>query len=146
MKFMKIKQLSVFIENKEGRLKNALNVLSKENINIRALSVADSEKYGILRLIVNDNEKAKKALEKENLIVKETEVIVVGIPDKPNGLNHILEILEKDGINVEYIYAFVSTKADEAVVVMKIEDIEKGLKLLKEANSTILTRKDINNL
>ncbi|MDD3409059.1 MAG: acetolactate synthase [Methanobacteriaceae archaeon] len=143
---MKIKQLSVFIENKEGRLKNALNVLSKENINIRALSVADSEKYGILHLIVNDNEKAKKALEKENLIVKETEVIVVGIPDKPNGLNHILEILEKDGINVEYIYAFVSTKADEAVVVMKIEDIEKGLKLLKEANSTILTRKDINNL
>jgi hypothetical protein len=143
---MKIKQISVFIENKEGRLRNALKALSEQNINIRALSIADSEKYGILRLIVDDNEKAKNALEAENLIVKETEVIVVGVPDEPNGLNSILEILENDNINVEYIYAFVSTKADEAVVVMKIEDAEKGLKVLKAANATILTRDDINTL
>lgn len=143
---MSVKQLSVFIENKEGRIKNAVNVLSNAGINIRALSIADSAKYGILRLIVSDNEKAKEVLEKEHFIVKENEVIIIGVKDEPNGLNSALELFEDEGINVEYIYAFVSSKTDEAIVVIKIEDYESGLATLKEKDANLLTKEDIDAL
>jgi len=143
---MHVKQLSVFIENKEGRLKNAVNALSKANINIRALSIADSSKYGILRLIVSDNEKAKEVLKKENFTVNETDVIVVGVKDEPNGLNTALEILENAKINVEYLYAFVSTKVDEAIVVMKIENCKDGLKAFKDAGANILSKEDLDKI
>lgn len=143
---MNVKQLSIFIENKEGRIKNAVNVLSNAGINIRALSIADSAKYGILRLIVSDNEKAKEVLEKEHFIVKENEVIIIGVKDEPNGLNSALELFEDEGINVEYIYAFVSSKTDEAIVVIKIEDYESGLAILKEKDANLLTKEDIDAL
>ena len=140
---MKNKQISVFIENKEGRLKKAIDILSKENINIRALSIADTSKYGILRLIVSDAEKSKEVLEKNNFIVKENEVIIVEVPDEPNGLNTVLGYLDSENINVEYIYAFVSKKSDEAIVVMRLEDIEEGINVLKKNNAYLLDDEDI---
>jgi len=140
---MKNKQISVFIENKEGRLKKAIDILSKENINIRALSIADTSKYGILRLIVSDAEKSKEVLEKNNFIVKENEVIIVEVPDEPNGLNTVLGYLDSENINVEYIYAFVSKKRDEAIVVMRLEDIEEGINVLKKNNAYLLDDEDI---
>ena len=143
---MSVKQLSVFLENKEGKLKKAVNAMSQEGVNIRALSIADSSKYGILRLIVSDNETAIKALKEEKFTVKETDVIVVEIKDEPNGLNSVLEILEKEKINVEYIYAFVSTKVDEAIVVFKIENYEDGLKALENAGATILSKEDLEEI
>lgn len=143
---MNVKQLSVFIENKEGRLKSAVDAISKAGINIRALSIADSAKYGILRLIVSDNEKATEALKEKKFTVKETDVIVVGVKDEPNGLNTMLEILEKESINVEYLYAFVSSKTDEAIVVVKIENCKDGLKALKDANVNILSKEDLAEL
>lgn len=143
---MVVKQISVFIENKEGRIKKAVNAISKEGINIRALSLADNTKYGILRLIVSDNEKTKEVLKAENFIVKETEVLVVGVKDEPDGLNSTLEIFENANLNVEYLYAFVSSKTDEAIVVIKIEDYEAAIKVLTEGNANILTEKDINKL
>jgi len=142
---MEIKQVSVFIENKKGRLKKALDTLSKAEINIRALSVAERAKYGILRLIVSDNEKAKNVLEKNKFIVKENDVIVVEIPDKPNGLNSIIEILTDADINVEYLYAFVGKKTDEAIVVMRLENTEEGIKVLKSKNANLLTKEYIEN-
>lgn len=143
---MVVKQISVFIENKEGRIKKAVNVISKEEINIRALSLADNTKYGILRLIVSDNKKAKEVLKSEHFIVKETDVLVVRVKDEPNGLNSTLEILENANINVEYLYAFVSSKTDEAIVVIKIEDYESGVKALTEGNANILSEDDISKL
>lgn len=143
---MVVKQISVFIENKEGRIKKAVNAISKEGINIRALSLADNTKYGILRLIVSDNEKTKEVLKAEHFIVKETEVLVVGVKDEPDGLNSTLEIFENANLNVEYLYAFVSSKTDEAIVVIKIEDYEAAIKALTERNANILTKKDINKL
>jgi len=140
---MKNKQISVFIENKEGRLKKAIDILSKENINIRALSIADTSKFGILRLIVSDNEKSKEILEKNNFIVREDEVIIVEVPDEPNGLNTILGYLDEENVNVEYIYAFVSKKSDEAIVVMRLEDIEEGINILKNNNAQLLNDEDI---
>jgi len=143
---MVVKQVSVFVENKEGRIKKAIDTLAKENINIRALSIADTTKYGILRLIVSDNEKAIEALEKDNFIVKENEVIILAVPDEPNGLNSTLEVFDEKGINLEYLYAFVSSKTDEAIVVMRLENMEKAIEALDESNVKILDENDIKNL
>ena len=143
---MAVKQISIFVENKEGRIKKAIDTLAKQNINIRALSIADTTKYGILRLIVSDNETAIKALKEEKFTVKETDVIVVGVKDEPNGLNTMLEILEKESINVEYLYAFVSSKTEEAIVVVKIENYEDGLKALKDADANLLSKEDLAEL
>ena len=143
---MVVKQISVFVENSEGKVKKAINEISKEGINIRALSIADGTEFGILRLIVTDNEKTKKTLQNEGFIVKESEVIVIGIPDEPNGLNSLLEILERENINLEYVYAFANNKTDEAVVVIKVENYEKAKKLLESNNANLFDEKDIANL
>ncbi|WP_296783414.1 amino acid-binding protein [uncultured Methanobrevibacter sp.] len=143
---MAVKQVSVFVENKEGRIKKAIDTLAKENINIRALSIADTTKYGILRLIVSDNEKAIAALEKDGFIVKENEVIILAVPDEPNGLNSTLAVFDEKGINLEYLYAFVSSKTDEAIVVMRLENMEKAVAALNESNVKILDAEDIKDL
>ena len=143
---MTVKQISIFVENKEGRIKKAIDTLAKANINIRALSIADTAKYGILRLIVSDNEKAIESLEKDGFIVKENEVILLTIPDRPNGLNSTLEVFEEKGINLEYLYAFVSSKTDEAIVVMRLEDMDKAVEALEAKNIKILETEDIKDL
>ena len=143
---MSVKQMSIFVENKEGRIKKAINTLGQENINIRALSIADTTKYGILRLIVSDNKKAIDALERDGFIVKENEVIILAVPDEPNGLNSTLAVFDEKGINLEYLYAFVSSKTDEAIVVMRLENMEKAIDALKDSNVKILETKDIENL
>ena len=143
---MAVKQVSIFVENKEGRIKKAIDTLAKENINIRALSIADTTKYGILRLIVSDNEKAIAALEKDGVIVKENEVIILAVPDEPNGLNSTLAVFDEKGINLEYLYAFVSSKTDEAIVVMRLENMEKAVDALNESNVKILDAEDIKDL
>ena len=141
---MVVKQISVFIENKEGRMKKAINTLAQENINIRALSIADTTKYGILRLIVSDNEKAIEALEKDGFIVRENDVIIV--PDEPNGLNTTLAIFDEKGINLDYLYAFVSSKTEKAIVVMRLKHMDEAIALLKDSDAHILEKKDIEDL
>ena len=143
---MVVKQISIFVENKEGRIKKAINALANENINIRALSIADTSKYGILRLIVSDNEKAIETLEKDGFIVKENEVILLAVPDEPNGLNSTLAVFDEKGINLEYLYAFVSNKSNEAIVVMRLENMEKAISALNESNIKQLDENDIKNL
>ena len=140
---MKLKQISVFLENKEGKLKNAIEILSKHDINIRALSIADTTNFGILRLIVNDYEKAKTALENDNYVVKLTEVIAVKVHDKPGGLNEMLTALYDQEINVEYIYAFVDSTDGQAIVVVKTEDIEKGINALESADIKVLDAEEV---
>lgn len=139
-------QISVFIENKEGRIRKAIDTLAKAGINIRALSVADTSKYGILRLIVSDNEKATKALEKDGFIVKENEVIVVTVPDEPNGLNSTLAVLDDADINIEYIYAFVGNEPGEAIVAIKVEDTQKAIEVFEKNNAKILKKEDIEKI
>ncbi len=143
---MVVKQISIFVENKEGRIKKAIDTLGRANINIRALSIADTTKYGILRLIVSDNEKAIEALEKDGFIVKENEVIILAVPDEPNGLNSTLAVFDEKGINLEYLYAFVSSKTDEAIVVMRLENMEKAIEALENSDVKILDENDIKDL
>ena len=143
---MAVTQISVFVENKEGRIKKAIDTLAKANINIRALSIADTTKYGILRLIVDDTEAAVETLEKDGFIVKENEVIVLLIPDKPNGLNSTLAIFDEQDINLEYLYAFVSNKPDEAVVAMRLENMDKAIKAIEDSDIKMLDESDLKEI
>jgi len=143
---MKVKQISVFLENKKGRLKKAVHALAKANINIRALSIADTSEFGILRLMVPDPEQAKKVLEENNLVVKLNDVIAVEVPDRPGGLDKILGILTRADMNVEYIYAFVEKKGEKAIVVIRTEDIDEGIRVLRGAGVPLLSAEDISTL
>jgi len=134
------KQLSVFLENKAGRLSSVTRVLGEAGINIRALSIADTSDFGILRLIVNDPVKAYKILKDAGFTVSETEVIAVKVQDSPGGLAAVLEQMSEANLNIEYLYAFLGTSEDDALVIFKVEDIkkarvaftEKGIKFLEE--------------
>jgi hypothetical protein len=143
---MKLEQISVFLENRKGRLWKALNILSNADINIRALSIADTSEFGILRMIVPDPDLAKSILEEANFVVKVNEVIAVGVPDVPGGLECILGVLNKMGVNVEYLYAFVEKKGEKAVVVIRTEDIDAGLEALTKGKITILSPDEINDI
>src|SRR3989339_1206125 len=128
---MKVKQISVFIENRSGRLREVASILGKNSINIRALSLADTSDYGILRLIVDNPDKARQVLKSENFTLSETDVIAVEISDTPGGLAYVLDILGDAGINVEYMYAFVEKSSKNAVVIFRIENIDESIKVLK---------------
>ncbi|MEN2994998.1 MAG: ACT domain-containing protein [Thermodesulfovibrio sp.] len=140
---MKIKQISVFLENKKGRLYEALKALAKEGINIRALSIADTSEFGILRLIVTDPEKAKEVLEKNEFTVKLTNVVAIAVKDKPGGLAEALKYLYEAGINIEYIYAFVEKSGEKAVVVLRTENLDKTISILQEKGVPILSWENV---
>lgn len=127
---MKVEQISVFLENKAGRLAEVASVLGNAGINIRALSLADTTDFGILRLIVNDREKAKRVLKDAGFTVGITQVIAVEVEDKPGGLAKILKLLADEGINVEYMYAFVERSSGNAVLIFKFEDLDRAIDLL----------------
>lgn len=129
---MSIQQVSVFLENKKGRLAEVTGLLARSGINIRALSLADTADFGVLRMIVDDAEKCRKILKENGMIVRMTDVIGVEVEDRPGGLNRILQLFGKNGINVEYMYAFVEKAKDNAIVVFRIDEIDKAKKALKE--------------
>jgi hypothetical protein len=143
---MKIKQLSIFLENRKGRMKKALDVLEEGNVNIRALSIADTSDFGILRLIVPEPDKTKKLLEDNNFIVKIGEVIAVRMPDKPGGLGVILGILDENNINLEYLYAFVEDKDEMAIVLLHPENIDAGIKALESDGAEVVSANEIYGL
>lgn len=133
-----VDQLSIFLENKEGRILSTLDVIENLGINIRALSLADTSEFGILRLIVTDPYKVKETLEEKGFIVKITKVFAVSITDEPGGLNTILRLLDENSINLEYLYAFVEQKTYAAIVILKLEDMPKAYDVLKEGNANII--------
>jgi len=130
---MMIKQLSIFLENKKGRLAQVAATLAKKRINIRALSLADSADFGVLRLIVNNPDKGAACLKKTGMVVQVTDVIAIEISDKPGGLSRVLKLFTREGINVEYMYAFVEKIKDKAIVIFKIEHPARAVRFLKKA-------------
>lgn len=135
---MRVEQISVFLENKAGRLAEVARILSDAGINIRALSLADTSDFGILRLIVNDNAKAKETLKRNGFTVGKTDVVAVEVEDHPGGLHKILEILRKSGINVEYMYAFVQQSGDNAVLIFRFDYLDEAVKVLSENGVTVI--------
>ncbi len=140
---MYIKQISVFLENRKGRLQQVTDILARNQINIRALSLADTAEFGVLRMIVNDPDKSLLVLKQQGFIVKETDVIGIEVEDKPGGLNSLLKILSNNDINVEYMYAFVEKRKDNAIVVIRVDDMASTVKLLKEENVTLINQNEI---
>lgn len=135
---MKVEQISVFLENKPGSLENATRSLRDANINIRTLSVAETVDFGILRLIVNDVEKANTVLKENGFRVSKTPVVAVEVPDKPGGLHSIMEVVSKEGINVEYLYAFVEKSGQNAVIIFRFDNPEKAIEVLLRNKFTVV--------
>lgn len=128
---MKLKQISLFLENKPGSLTIPCRLLAQAGINILTLSLADTQQFGILRLIVRDWEKAKTVLEQGGCVAKLTEVVAVEVPDRPGGLHEILEIVEQEGINVEYMYAFTLKDKNRGVLVFRFDRPDVAIQVLQ---------------
>lgn len=143
---MKVQQISIFVENKSGRLAEVTDILAKNGINIRALSLADTVDFGILRLIVNDLEKAVSLLKSNGFTVNTNEVVAVVVPDRPGGLASILSALQGKGINVEYMYAFVQRSEGNAVLIFRFDDVGKAVSALQAAGVRVMGGDDVQAL
>ena len=139
---MAIKQLSIFVENKRGRLVEITKMLADSGVNMRALSIADTRDFGILRLIVDDTQKACLVLAENNVMVKITDVVAVEMPHRTGSLNAALTELSNAGINVEYLYAFLSSSGQGAYVVLRVADNAQAEQALKDAGYNVLSDED----
>lgn len=137
---MFIKQISVFVENKKGRLYTLTKTLADNGIDMKALSIADTSKFGILRLIVSDPEHALEVIKEANYTASVTDVLGVEVEDRPGGLAEILEIFKDNDITVEYLYSFVGSSGDNAMIIFKVDELEKAQGLLSEKGHNIVTK------
>jgi hypothetical protein len=135
---MKVDQISIFLENKPGSLENVTRILKEAHVNIRTLSLADTIDFGVLRLIVNDVDTSLRVLKENGLRVSRTVVVAVEVPDRPGGLHSILEVLSKNGINVEYLYAFVEKSGENAVIIFRFDTTDKAIEVLLKHGFTVM--------
>ena len=140
---MKIKQLSVFLENRAGRLANVTRELGAAQVNILALSLADTSDFGILRLIVDDVEKARDVLTRNSHVCRLSEVVALEVANRPGGLADILDIVEPAGVNVEYMYAFAEPQKNAACLVFRFSDLETAAKVLEESGIDVNVQLDL---
>lgn len=143
---MLVKQISVFLENKSGRLAEVTRTLGNNDIDISALSIADTTDFGILRLIVNKPEKAEEVLKENGFTVSGTSVIAIGVQDQPGGLAKALEVLDSESIGIEYMYAFVSKTDNEALVILRVEDPARAIEVLKNKGISVLPSNQVYKL
>jgi hypothetical protein len=135
---MRAEQISVFLENKAGRLAEVTGILAEAKVNIRALALADTSDFGVLRLIVDNNEKAVEALKNRGFTVGRTDVLAVEVEDRPGGLHSILDLLNEAGINVEYMYAFVQHSGENAVMIFRFDHIDEAVRVLEKNNVKVI--------
>jgi hypothetical protein len=140
---MNVEQLSIFLENKPGRLVEVTRIFEEGRINIRALALADTTEFGILRVIVNDNQKAQRLLKDHGYTVGVTEVVAVEVEDRPGGLNRILVALARHNINVEYMYAFVRQSGQNAVLIFRFDDVQAASAVLKREGVRVIDGKNL---
>jgi len=138
-----LKQISMFLENKAGRLARVCRVMAEEGINIRALSIADTADFGLVRLIVDNPELAEQKLSARGFMVSITEVVGVKVPDRPGGLGVALDVLDSAEVSVEYIYAFIGKSDDRAMVILRLDNNDKGVEALRKANLELLTPEEV---
>lgn len=143
---MFVKQISVFMENRPGRLAEITKVLSDNDIDIRAINIADTTDFGILRMIVNDEVKAEQVLRDNQMTANTSEVIAISISDSVGAFSNVIQLLKDKDISIEYIYSFIGEKSSKAVIVLKTSDIGVSANILKENGVTVLSKEDVNNL
>ncbi len=142
---MAIQQISVFVENKQGKLVETVKTLAENDINIRAMSIADTKDFGILRMITSDNAKTKEVLSSDS-VVNTTDVIAVKMADRPGALYKVIDILSKAGINIEYMYAFTASDALGAYVVFRVDDVPQAQKLIDDNGLKSLNDEDVQSM
>ncbi|MBN2051742.1 MAG: ACT domain-containing protein [Spirochaetales bacterium] len=130
---MKVKQISVFLENTTGRLAEVTKTLADAGIDLRAISIADTADFGILRMIVDKPDEAMRVLKEAEFTAKLTEVIGIMLDDKPGGLSRVMEIFHRDGVNIEYLYSSLISEKESVVIIFKVEDIDHGLDIVMKA-------------
>jgi len=140
---MKVKQLSVFVENKPGRLASLAGTLGDAGINIMAMTMAETKEYGVVRMIVADYEAGMKALKNEGFTVKTTDILAIEVDDRPGALAKVLDSFVEHDLNVEYMYAFVAKKAGAAILVFRFEDTDRAIKALKDTHVKVLTNEEV---
>ena len=140
---MRIRQISIFLENKPGQLSAICRDLADAGINIATLSLADTADFGIVRMIVDDHEKAKDVLAEKGHVVNVREVIAVCVPDRPGGMAEVMQVLDKAGANIEYSYAFAFHRGEKAVLVFRFDDNNKAESALKTAGYTTLGEDEV---
>jgi hypothetical protein len=143
---MIIKQISVFVENKQGRLYMLTDVLAKEGIDLKAMTIADTMDFGIMRCIVADPDNTLKVIRENNFTASITEVIAVEVPDAPGGLSKILKLLSDASISVEYLYSFVRKHKDNALIIFRVEDPNAAVKVLSGNGVNVLPGDELYNL
>ena len=143
---MKLQQISIFLENKSGRLAEVTALLGKAGVNIRALTLADTADFGILRLIVNDRARAVELLKANAFTVGTNEVVAVVLPDRPGGLAGILALLRGRDINVEYMYAFVQKSEGNAVIIFRFDETDRAVEALRAAGVAMLSDAAVKDL
>jgi hypothetical protein len=140
---MQIKQLSIFLENKSGRVAEVTKILADAGIDMRALVISDTTDFGILRLIVDQYDKAYSILKENKFTVSLTDVVVVGISDEVGSLASVLQLLNKLGIGIEYMYAFLNREVGEVAAVLRVEDVNMTIELLLSNNVKVLSKEDL---
>ena len=143
---MKVKQISIFIENQIGKIKDVIKVLADAKINIRALSLADTKDFGILRIIVDKPTDGNEKLKEKGYTVRITEVVAIEVPDEPGGLFTVLEKFEENNISIEYMYAFVEKNNEKAIMIFRIENIDAAISLISKSGINILKEEQVYNL
>ena len=138
-----LKQISMFLENKSGRLARVCRAMSEEGINIRALSIADTTDFGVVRLIVDNPILAEEKLKARDILVSVTDVVGVKVPDKPGGLAGALDMLDAGGVSVEYMYAFVGKSGDDAMVIMRLKDNDKGVEVFRKNHLELISPEEV---
>ena len=140
---MKLQQLSIFLENKPGQLKGAIDLLARARVNILTLSLADTKQFGILRLLVNDWEQAKTVLDEGGYVAQMTEVLALEVADRPGGLAELLDHVEAADLNIEYMYAFTSSRGDKAVMIFRFDDPDKAIERLRAGGVNVVGSVDL---
>lgn len=143
---MKITQISVFLENRKGRLYDVCSLLGSYGVNIRALTVAETESFGVLRIVVDHSDVAIRVLRENQFVANFTDVVAIEVPDQPGGLASILKLLSEHDVNIEYMYGFVEKFSDKALLVMRFEDTDRAQQILAKQKIHVVTEKDIEGL
>jgi len=143
---MKITQISVFLENKKGRLYEVASLLGENSINIRALTIAESEDFGVLRMVVDKPDEAVKILKDKGFVSTITDIIAVEVEDNPGGLSDILKVIYESRINIEYMYAFVEKRSNKALLVFRFDDIDGAIEILSKNGIKVLGKSEIANM
>ena len=136
---MAIKQISVFLENVSGRLAEVTRILSDGGVNLRAITIADTADFGILRIVCDNPDAALEVLDKNDFTARETEVLAVEVADSPGGLAGVMEIFQKNKVNIEYLYTSLEKNRDNAAIIFKVEDVAYGQKIIQENGLTVVT-------